>query len=81
MKTLNEIIADLKKEHPKLTEQTNGEIFELTTADYQAKIKEWAESRFEKQSKITEAEAKASAKSALLEKLGISEDEARLLIG
>jgi len=81
MKTLNEIIADLKKEYSKLTEQTNGEISELTDADYQAKIEEWAKSRFEKQNTATEAEAKASAKLQLLDKLGITEDEAKLLLG
>ena len=80
MKTLNEIIADLKKEYPKLTEQTNGEISELTTADYQAKIQEWAKSRFEKQNTATEIEAKASAKAALLTQLGITAEQAKLLL-
>lgn len=32
------------------------------------------------EAKLAEAEAKAAAKAALLEKLGISEDEARLLL-
>ena len=34
-----------------------------------------------KADEITKAEAKASAKSALLAKLGITEDEAKLLLG
>lgn len=42
-------------------------------AQYQSDQAKWA---IEK----TEAQAKAAAKSALLEKLGISEDEAKLLL-
>jgi hypothetical protein len=51
---------------------------ELNAEDYEAKIAEWADNEL-----ATEAEELAAiqAKEALLQKLGITEDEAKLLIG
>lgn len=49
---------------------------EMTNAEFAQYQKDQAKYAAEK----AEAEAKATAKAALLEKLGISEDEARLLL-
>jgi hypothetical protein len=63
---------------------TTEKIFDATTGE--ETIVEREENKTEKadrlksQERITEAEAKAQAKTALLEKLGITEDEAKLLL-
>ncbi len=49
---------------------------ELTAAELKQQIKDEAEV----QAKLDEAEAKLNAKAALLDKLGITEDEAKLLL-
>ena len=63
---------------------TIEKIFDATTGE--ETIVEREENKTEKadrlksQERINEAEAKAEAKAALLEKLGITEDEAKLLL-
>jgi len=62
--------------------ETGEEIIREMTDEEQAKRDaEVAAYEAEQQAKATEAEAKAAQKAALLERLGISEDEARLLLG
>jgi len=59
-----------------LDTQTN-EIIEKPYSDAQLEeARQWAE---QNQAKIAEAEAKAAARQALLAKLGITEEEAKLL--
>jgi hypothetical protein len=60
-----------------------GEVteIELTAAELKVKEKEIAETVEKVNTAIIAIEAKAAEKAALLEKLGISEDEARLLLG
>ena len=81
MTTKEEMISLLKTEFPTLRvgDEDNG-YTELSVEDYEATIAEWADVRLTIEAKTLEAEAKATAKAALLEKLGISEDEARLLL-
>ena len=57
--------------------ETGEEIIRDATASEIAQIKKDVESALAKKA---EAEAKAAQKAALLERLGISEDEARLLL-
>jgi hypothetical protein len=75
-----EIIAKLKTEYPTLTKQVNDEVIELDQDEYEATLDVWADANLAKLAKAAEAEAKATQKAALLERLGISEDEARLLL-
>jgi hypothetical protein len=75
-----EIIAELKTEYPTLTQQVNDEVIELDQDEYEATLDVWADAKLAKLAEITEAEAKATQKAALLERLGITEDEARLLL-
>lgn len=60
-----------------------GEIIEreLNSEELAQQVIDEAEHLERKQFLIGEAEAKAEAKAALLERLGITEDEARLLLG
>ena len=55
-----------------------GEIIdrEMTNAEFA----QYEADRVEAEAKAAEAEAKATAKAALLDRLGITEDEARLLL-
>lgn len=79
MITKEEMITIIKKENPTLR-IGNDEIgyTNLSADEYETTISEWAANRLAKLSKIAEAEAK---RQALLDKLGITEDEAKLLMG
>ena len=80
--TLEQIKADLKAKHPTLktgSEETGYQ--ELTGADYDAVIDQWAEAAYAKELHAQAEADKASAKVALLDRLGITEDEAKLLLG
>ena len=77
--TKQDKIAALKTQYPTL--QVGSEkvgYTELSAEDYEAKIAEWADNILAKE---TEETTKAATKQALLDKLGITEDEARLLLG
>lgn len=79
--TKKEIIAQLKKEFPKLTGQSNDEIFDLSPAEYEETIERWADNRIKAAAEESEIQAKEAAKAELLTKLGITADEAALLLG
>lgn len=53
----------------------------LTDIETELREKEIAEAILAKEAKAAEAQAKAEARAALLERLGITEDEAKLLLG
>jgi hypothetical protein len=78
--TKNELIAQYKKEFPKLTGQVNNEVFDLSAEEYEETINRWAENRLKQLEEIAVENQKVAAKAALLEKLGISSDEAALLL-
>jgi hypothetical protein len=81
MTTKQEIIDQLKAEFPTLKfGDDNKGYTNLTAEEYEATISEWADARLAKEAEAAEAQAKAAQKAALLERLGISEDEARLLL-
>jgi hypothetical protein len=63
---------------------TTEKIFDATTGEETIVEREENETekadRLKSEARIAEAEAKAAQKAALLERLGITEDEARLLL-
>ena len=81
MTTKAEMIALLKAENPTLRvgDDENG-YTDLKADDYDKTISEWADARLDKEAKLAQIEANAKAKEALLERLGITEAEAKLLI-
>jgi len=81
MTTKKEMIEIIKAENPTLRigDDETG-YTDLSAAEYEATIAEWAVNRLAKLSKKAEAEAKETAKAALLERLGITQDEAKLLL-
>lgn len=81
MKTKSQIITELKSLHPSLKKgDDNSGYVELSDEEYDLTIAQWAENFLAKEAEIAEAEAKATAKAALLERLGITEAEAKLLL-
>ena len=80
MTTKAELIAQLKAENPKMVANINGEDIELTPQEYDKAASDWADMRLVQiAAEAKEAKAK-SDKEALLAKLGISAEEAKLLL-
>jgi hypothetical protein len=79
MTTLEEMIEIIKAENPNPLRMGDDErgYTDLNAAEAEAQIAEWAANRLAKETKIAEAEA---ARQALLDKLGITADEAKLLL-
>lgn len=79
MTTKADKIAALKGEYPSIKVGSDEIGYkELDSKEYEAKIAEWADNALAKEAEITAA---LEAKQALLDKLGITEDEAKLLLG
>lgn len=79
MTTLNAMIEIIRAENPnglRIGDDNLG-YTDLTADQYEAQIAEWAANRLAKETRLAEAEA---AKEALLAKLGITADEAKLLL-
>ena len=80
-KTTEKKVIDFRKEYPKLTQNINGVDVELTESEYEATIAAW---EAEQAVRVLAAEAKAKAeadKAALLARLGLTEDELKIILG
>jgi len=76
----DEIIAALKVEYPEIR-IGGGDVYEtLSPADYDKAISDWADVQLAKEAEAEQVKADAEAKAALLAKLGITADEAKLLL-
>jgi hypothetical protein len=82
MTTKQEMLAIIKAENPKGLKVGSDQdgYTELSKAESDAILNNWADARLAKEVALTEAEAKAAQKAALLDRLGITEDEAKLLL-
>ena len=70
MTTKAEMIAIIKAENPTLQVGDDDRGYtQLSDADYEAKIAEWADARLAKEAKLAEAEALAQSKIEAVEKL------------
>jgi hypothetical protein len=78
--TINELIAQFKADNPKVVATINGEKVELTKDEYEANAIAWAEMRLAQLAVEADATAQENAKQALLDRLGISEADAKLLL-
>lgn len=76
--TLKEMIEIIKTENPviQMGDDQSGYV-ELSKADYEATIKEWATIRL---ARLEAEKTQSLARSVLLTKLGITTDEAALLL-
>jgi len=78
---LDEIKQELLTANPTLKRGSDETGYQdITGEEYQATIQSWAEAAYAKELKAQEAEAQAEAKTALLDRLGITEAEAQLLL-
>lgn len=81
MKTKQEIIAELKLEFPTLRVGNDDDGYiDLSAEEYETTIAQWADGKLERLAKETEAIANSIAKAALLAQLGITEEQAKLLL-
>jgi hypothetical protein len=81
MTTKAQLMKELKAEYPtlKIGDDETGYV-EMEATEYESTIQLWAESKLADLAKISESENKETAKAALLTKLGITADEATLLL-
>jgi hypothetical protein len=81
MTTKSEIIAGIKLENPTLKTGNDEDGYtELLKAEYDATISLWADDILAQLAAEAEAEITAEQKAALLARLGITADEAKLLL-
>lgn len=83
MTTLNEMIEIIKAENPdglRVGSDEDG-YTDLNPTEYEAQIAEWAENRLADEAKALEVEAAAVTKADLFARLGITAEEAALLLG
>jgi len=81
MKTKQDIVIELKKQNPTIVSNINGEEIKLTGDEYETAIQNAAQMKLEQLLKEEEDNAKEIARAALLSKLGITAEEAKLLLG
>jgi len=72
---------DFRAEYPTLTQHINGVDVELTDAEYEATIAAWEANQAEAAAAYAAATQKAADRAALLAQLGITEEQAKLLLG
>ena len=82
MKTKTEIIEIIKTENLNGLRTGSDETgyTDLTSAEYEVQVAEWADGRLAKLAQAAAAEQAAIDKAALLKRLGITADEAKLLL-
>ena len=79
MTTKADKIAAFKAQYPTLQVGSEEDGYtQLSSEDYEAKISEWADNELAAEAELAKAEAD---KEALLAKLGITANEAKLLLG
>jgi hypothetical protein len=77
MKTLAEIKAEILAENPSNESIINGEVIVLTDSEYDKAITDKAKMVLEQEKQLAEL---STAKAVILEKLGITAEEAKLLL-
>ena len=77
-----ELVAQFKKDYPTLHIGNDEDGYrDMTEAEYDAMIEQWADNKLIELSEIAAKENKEAVKAALLARLGITQEEANLLIG
>ena len=81
MTTKEEMIEIIKAENPTLQIGDDEQGYtQLNAAEYEARVLEWADSRLADLEQIAAIQQAEADKAALLAKLGITADEAKLLL-
>lgn len=78
----SEIVKQLKQEYPTLRSGSDESGYEeIIGEEYEMIIDSWAENVIAEEEKATAAAEASAKRQALLDKLGITEEEAKLLLG
>jgi hypothetical protein len=80
MKTKAQFITECKAANPTMTQIVNGQEVVLSVEEYEKTVNAWADSQIAIQEFEADKAAKEASKSELLERLGITADEAALLL-
>jgi hypothetical protein len=80
MTKLTDKIAALKAKYSTLTKGVNDEVIELTAEEYETTIAEWAQNELDAEAAKADKVALQTQKDALLQKLGLTQAEATLLL-
>ena len=81
--TLEQMIADIKAENPnglRIGSEEDG-YTQLSDAEAEVIFADWAKARLAKLQTEADSQASTVAKAELLDRLGITADEAKLLLG
>jgi hypothetical protein len=83
MTTKTEKIAALKLEYPTIKTGSDEHGYtDLSQTDYEATLSEWADNMLADEAKAqAEAEIKATARQAIADRLGLTADELKVLLG
>jgi hypothetical protein len=73
--------TNYKNDYLKLYKNINGQQLEMDTEEYEATIARWELNDVEVLEQKAEAEAKETAKAAIADRLGLTADELKLLLG
>ena len=80
MTTKAQKIAELKLKHPTISKGVDNQVLVLDANEYKDTIEKWAEVELAQEAELAQAEANVQAKAELLERLGITQAEANLLL-
>ena len=80
MKTKNQLVQECKEANPIMIQTINGVEIELTGADYDQACSDWADMKLAQLKVEADIATQTTAKTELLQKLGITADEANLLL-
>lgn len=78
--TLNQIIGELKANNPEPYGQTNGVKYKMKGDELEAYYAESAQITFKQNQETAAIAARATEKAAVLDRLGLTADEAKLLL-
>jgi len=73
--------TNYKKDFPKLFKNINGEQFEMDAEEYETTIAQWEINDIETLKQQSEAIAKEAAKAAILDRVGLTADELKTILG
>ena len=80
-KTTSKDNIDFRKEYPTLTQNINGVDVQLTETEYEATIAQWEANRVAQALAATERAKVEAQKTALLDRLGLTADELKTILG
>ena len=72
---------DFRKEYPTLTQNINGVDVKLTEDEYETIILQWEQNQAEAKLTYEAEQAKETERQAILDRLGLTADEAKLILG